>query len=181
MSFHNAYHLTCVSLTLDVGYLFTAAPAKCSCCSLPWTGYLLTAAPPDLECGVAVLGPIRRFLVIKGLRFSAPTPKAQCLLWHCIVSLSFISCLSETQHSMEFRITLPQSNSLLFKQNTLQFSGNNAIVSVPSTSPFLTPTVFGAVPFHEGAAVEWNACIRSEFSAYATRVCRVPQTYFLHP
>ena len=118
----NTYHLTCVSLTLDVGYLFTAAPAKCSCCSLPWTGYLLTAAPPDLECGVAVLGPIRRFLVIKGLRFSAPTPKAQCLLWHCIVSLSFISCLSETQHSMEFRITLPQSNSLLFKQNTLQFS-----------------------------------------------------------
>ena len=25
----SAYHLTCVSLTLDVGYLFRAAPAKC--------------------------------------------------------------------------------------------------------------------------------------------------------
>ena len=33
----SAYHLTWVSLTLDVGYRFTAAPAKCSCCSLPWT------------------------------------------------------------------------------------------------------------------------------------------------
>ena len=32
-----AYHLTGVSLTLDVGYLFMAAPAKHSCCSLPWT------------------------------------------------------------------------------------------------------------------------------------------------
>ena len=34
---HNTYHLTWVSLTLDVGYLFMAAPAKHSCCSLPWT------------------------------------------------------------------------------------------------------------------------------------------------
>ena len=33
----NTYHLTWVSLTLGVGYLFAAAPAKCSCCCLPWT------------------------------------------------------------------------------------------------------------------------------------------------
>ena len=33
----NTYRLTWVSLTLDVGYLFMAAPAKCSRCSLPWT------------------------------------------------------------------------------------------------------------------------------------------------
>ena len=33
----NTYRLTWVSLTLDVGYLFIAAPAKCSRCSLPWT------------------------------------------------------------------------------------------------------------------------------------------------
>ena len=32
----SAYHLTWVSLTLDVGYLFMAAPAKRSHCSLPW-------------------------------------------------------------------------------------------------------------------------------------------------
>ena len=54
----NAYHLTGFSLTLDMGYLFMAAPAKCSRCSLPWIwgisswpllltleiGYLLSAA-----------------------------------------------------------------------------------------------------------------------------------------
>ena len=33
----SAYCLTWVSFTLDVGYLFTAAPAKCSHCSWPWT------------------------------------------------------------------------------------------------------------------------------------------------
>ena len=37
MSSCNTYRLTWVSLTLDVGYLFMAAPAKRSCCSLPWT------------------------------------------------------------------------------------------------------------------------------------------------
>ena len=31
--------LTWVSLTLDVGYLFRAAPEKHSCCSLPWMRY----------------------------------------------------------------------------------------------------------------------------------------------
>ena len=43
----NTYHLTWVSLTLDVGYLFTAAP-------------------PDLESGVAPLGP--------------PAPRSRCSL-----------------------------------------------------------------------------------------------------
>ena len=32
----SVYQLTWVRLTLNVGYLFTAAPAKRSCCSLPW-------------------------------------------------------------------------------------------------------------------------------------------------
>ena len=36
MPSHNTYHLTWVSLTLDVGYLFTAALAKRSRCSIPW-------------------------------------------------------------------------------------------------------------------------------------------------
>ena len=54
----NTYHLTWVSLTLDVGYLFRAAPAKRSCCSLPWMrGYLHTTPPPDLEVGIAPVGP----------------------------------------------------------------------------------------------------------------------------
>ena len=34
----STYHLTWASLTLDVGYLFTAAPAKHSHCPLPWIG-----------------------------------------------------------------------------------------------------------------------------------------------
>ena len=36
MPSHNTYHLTWDFLTLDVGYLFMASPAKHSCCSLPW-------------------------------------------------------------------------------------------------------------------------------------------------
>ena len=37
MPSYNTYRLTWVSLTLDMGYLFTAAPAKHSHCSLHWT------------------------------------------------------------------------------------------------------------------------------------------------
>ena len=53
----NTYHLTWVSLTLGVGYLFTAAPAKHSRCSLPWTRGISLAAVPDLQRGIAPLGP----------------------------------------------------------------------------------------------------------------------------
>ena len=53
----STYHLTWVSLTLGMGYLFTAAPAKSSRCSLPWTRGILTSALPDLQCGIAPLGP----------------------------------------------------------------------------------------------------------------------------
>ena len=57
----NTYSLTWVSLTLDVGYLFTAAPAKAHLLLLTLDeGYLLTATPPDLECGAAPLGPPAR-------------------------------------------------------------------------------------------------------------------------
>ena len=43
----NIYRLTWVSLTLGVGYLFTAAPAKRSHCSLPWTRGI-SSPPPFL-------------------------------------------------------------------------------------------------------------------------------------
>ena len=46
MPSRNTYRLTWVSLTLDVGYLFTAAPAKCSHCSLPWMRGI--SSPPPL-------------------------------------------------------------------------------------------------------------------------------------
>ena len=53
----DTYHLTWVSLTLDVGYLFTAAPARHSLLLTLDEGYLLTAAVPDLQRGIAPLGP----------------------------------------------------------------------------------------------------------------------------
>ena len=43
----NTYHLTWVSLTLDVGYLFTATSAKRSCCSLPWTRWGISQSSPS--------------------------------------------------------------------------------------------------------------------------------------
>ena len=66
----NIYPLTWVSLTLDIGYLFTAGPTKRSRYSLPWTrgissppplltldlGLLLWAATPSLGQKVAPLG-----------------------------------------------------------------------------------------------------------------------------
>ena len=47
----NTYHLTWVSLTLGVGYLFMAAPAKRSHCSLPWTRRI-SSPPPFLTFNV---------------------------------------------------------------------------------------------------------------------------------
>ena len=47
MHSHNTYHLTWVSLNMDVGYHFMAVTAKHSHCSLPWTGspFLTLNAP----------------------------------------------------------------------------------------------------------------------------------------
>ena len=45
MPSRNIHRLTWVSLTLDVGYLFTAAPAKRSRCSLPWTRGIFSWPP----------------------------------------------------------------------------------------------------------------------------------------
>ena len=45
MPSHITYRLTRVSLTLDVGYIFTAAPAKHSHCFLPWTRGISSGLP----------------------------------------------------------------------------------------------------------------------------------------
>ena len=50
MPSHNTYRLTWVSLTLDMGYVFMAAPCL-------GQGLSFHAAPPDLDRGVAPLGP----------------------------------------------------------------------------------------------------------------------------
>ena len=54
MSSLSAYHLTWVSLTLDVGYLFTATPAMCSRCSLPWMRGI-SSLPPLLTLNMEYL------------------------------------------------------------------------------------------------------------------------------
>ena len=77
----NTYCLTWVSLTLHVGYLFTAASKAQPLLLTLDEGYLLTAAPPDLECGVAPLGLLRllsrRFLDV-GLLLSTASPDLRC-------------------------------------------------------------------------------------------------------
>ena len=51
MPSRNTYHLTWVSLTLVMGYLFTVALAKCSHCSLLWTRGI-SSGPPLLTLNV---------------------------------------------------------------------------------------------------------------------------------
>ena len=57
MPSRNTYHLTWVSLTLVVGYLFMASPATIRLLLTLDEAYLLMAAPPDLQHGVSPLGP----------------------------------------------------------------------------------------------------------------------------
>ena len=74
----NSYCLTWVSLTLDVGYLFTAALAKHSQCSLPWTRGI-SSPPPFLTFNVgwlllALLCPHSHHPLDLGLLLPATTP-----------------------------------------------------------------------------------------------------------
>ena len=74
----NTYHLTWVSLTLDVGYLFNGCSSKAQLLLLTLDeGYLLTATTPDLESGVAPLSPphpCNRHSLDVGLLLSAASP-----------------------------------------------------------------------------------------------------------
>ena len=74
MPSRNIYHLTWVSLTLDMGYLHGCySKARPLLLTLD-EGYLLMAASPDLECGVGPLGP--------------PAPHAAADLRHRVAPLS---------------------------------------------------------------------------------------------
>ena len=53
----NTYHLTWVSLTLGVGYLFTMLQQSTATTPHLGEGYLLTSSVPDLQRGLASLGP----------------------------------------------------------------------------------------------------------------------------
>ena len=71
MPSRHTYCLTWVSLTLDVGYLFTAALAKRSYCYLPWTR-CICSRPPLLTLYVeALLCPHSRHSLDVGLLLSA--------------------------------------------------------------------------------------------------------------
>ena len=57
MPSHTTYGLAWVSLTLVMGYLFMALQQSVTLLLTLDEGYLLTATPPDLERGIAPLGP----------------------------------------------------------------------------------------------------------------------------
>ena len=58
MPSRNTHHLTLVSLTLDLGVSLHSCSSKTQPVLLTLDeGYILTAAPPDLERGVAPLSP----------------------------------------------------------------------------------------------------------------------------
>ena len=68
----SAYHLTWVSFTLDVGYLFMAAPAKRSRCSLPWRWGISSQPRSCHSCASLSL--------LQGI---FPTQGSNPGLWHC--------------------------------------------------------------------------------------------------
>ena len=88
MPSRNTYCLTWVSLTLDVGYLFTAAPAKHSRCSLPWTRGIYSLPPLltlNVECLLSALlcplsppTPVQPPLLGCGLLLWAAAPDLGC-------------------------------------------------------------------------------------------------------
>ena len=58
----NTYHLTWVSLNLGRGVSLHGCSSKAQPLLLTLDeGYLLTTAPPDLEHGVAPLGPLKHY------------------------------------------------------------------------------------------------------------------------
>ena len=99
---HNTYHFTLTSLTLDVGYIFTAAPAKRSCCSLPWMRVSphsrlswpwtwSSSSLPSCTCALLERGVV---------------PLA-CLVWplKCVAPLSH-SCADPAWHALSLPLTL---------------------------------------------------------------------------
>ena len=74
----NTYHLTWVSLILGVGYPLLGCSRKAQLLLLTLDeGYLLTAALPDLQRGIAPLGPLapeQPLLLGPGLIFLAAAP-----------------------------------------------------------------------------------------------------------
>ena len=147
----STYHLTWVSLTLDVGYLLTATPAKRSRCSLPWTRGISSPPPelvwwnPNSFLSVPTCLPtpfhlkfywtISMFLNIS----PTPTPSSICL--------SFCWCGSSTPWLFCLEPFLPTYHTLLvfILHNSLQASNFSAIFCNCFSNPILiTYVVLGA-------------------------------------
>ena len=75
------YHLTCVSLILGIGVSLHGSSSKAQLLLLTLDeGYLLTDTVPDLQCGMAPLGPpMPAQSLLLGLVLPATTPD----LGHC--------------------------------------------------------------------------------------------------
>ena len=80
----NTYHLTWVSLTLDVGVSLQGCSSKAQPLLLTLDeGYLLTATVPDLQRGIAPLGPpvpVQQPLLVLLLRAAGPGLMCEWLL-----------------------------------------------------------------------------------------------------
>ena len=78
MPYLSTYRLTWVSLTLDVGYLLTAAPEKRSHCSSPWTrgsSSWLSSCAVAVVIDAALLHHCSQWLEIKEALFIAKLPR----------------------------------------------------------------------------------------------------------
>ena len=108
----STYRLTWVSLTLDVGYLFMAAPAKRSHCSSPWTrGISSLAAPPDLERGVAPLGPPEKQ---EGLKSTNAKRQPHIIMTLCVHFYNQLCCRFSDTGRLEMELdplVFPETDS----------------------------------------------------------------------
>ena len=127
MPSHNTYCLIWVSLILDMGYLFTAAAAKRSRCSLPWTRDVsslpplltlnleqLLSAAPDLGRGVAPLSlsieSLKTLFLVSLEAEPGLCPRATLLFPGCS---SFVSASSPLPDGQLFKSALRNSGKVL--------------------------------------------------------------------
>ena len=97
----NTYHLSWVSLTLEVGVSLHGCSSKAQLLLLILDeGYLLTSAIPDLQCGIAPLGP--------------PLPMQPLLLGHVNYSQNFHFKITELATRFNPETVLRQDTILLY-------------------------------------------------------------------
>ena len=111
-----------VGYLLELGYHFTAAPEKCSHCSLPWTKSISSQPPPpDIEPVVDPPGPMQPLLL--GLSsFSVSVilllfPSRVLLI--SVIALIVTTCLFISSRSMVYMFISPHFRPLVYLLATL--------------------------------------------------------------